>query len=87
MCLLRGARRGFPSRSSISNEETQPLSPFWNGVLGAQRTAYNRCSSGYYPSSQGNSCCSIAVAYNVFSTVTCGVKTARLWFAEEAMAG
>jgi hypothetical protein len=37
--------------------------------------------------SQGTSCCSIVVAYNVFSTVTYGEKTARLWFTEEATAG
>jgi len=29
----------------------------------------------------------IAVAYNVFRSVACGEKTARLWFAEEAMTG
>ena len=36
--------------------------------------------------SQGTSCCSIAVVYNMFNSVVCGEKTVRLWFAEEAMA-
>jgi len=33
----------------------------------------------------GNLPLQIAVAYNVFSTGACGEKTARTWFAEEAM--